>query len=109
MLSDEETAVLALIRHFDSASCRKLVGSLKDAQAEIDRLFNSAESEVSQEKRKQFYLRWQQIVAEQVPIHYFSYPKTQPAVRNTLGNVTPIGLQGSIGPIDTMFYKQVLR
>lgn len=78
-------------------------------EAEINGLFNQAEAEVSQEKRKQFYLRWQQIVAEQVPILYFSYPKTQPAVRNTLGNVTPIGLQGATGPIDSVFYKQVLR
>lgn len=78
-------------------------------EAEIDRLFNQAEGEVDQAKRKQFYLRWQQIVAEQVPIMFFSYPKTQPAVRNTLGNVTPIGLQGATGPIDTLFYKTVLR
>lgn len=78
-------------------------------EEEINRLFSQAEGEVSQEKRKAFYQRWQQIVAEQVPIHYFSYPKTQPAVRNTMGNVTPIGLQGAIGPIDTLYYKQVLR
>jgi peptide/nickel transport system substrate-binding protein len=78
-------------------------------EEEINRLFSQAESEVAQEKRKQFYLRWQQIVAEQVPILYFSYPKTQPAVRNTMGNVTPIGLQGAIQPIDTLYYKQVLR
>jgi len=78
-------------------------------EEEINRLFSQAESEVAQDKRKQFYLRWQQIVAEQVPILYFSYPKTQPAVRNTMGNVTPIGLQGVIQPIDTLYYKQVLR
>ena len=78
-------------------------------EAEIDRLFSQAEGEVSQEKRKQFYLRYQQIVAEQVPMLYFAYPKTQPAVRNTMGNVTPIGLGGAIGPLDTLYYKQVLR
>ena len=78
-------------------------------EAEIDRLFSQAEGEVIQEKRKQFYLRFQQIVAEQVPFLYFAYPKTQPAVRNTMGNVTPIGLGGAIGPLDTLYYKQVLR
>jgi peptide/nickel transport system substrate-binding protein len=78
-------------------------------EAEINRLFSQAEGEVAAERRKQFYQRWQQIVAEQVPILFFSYPKTQPAVRNTMGNVTPIGLQGAIGPIDTLFYKQALR
>ena len=78
-------------------------------ETEIDRLFSQAEGEVSQDKRKVFYQRWQQVVAEQVPIQYFSYPKTQPAVRNTMGNATPIGLQGAIGPIDTLYYKNVLR
>jgi len=78
-------------------------------EAELDRLFAQAESEVNQDKRKQLYFRWQQVVAEQVPILYFSYPKTQPAVRNTLGNVTPIGLQGSIGPLETLFYKTALK
>jgi len=78
-------------------------------EAEIDRLFSQAEGEVSQEKRKQVYLRYQQIIAEQLPLLYFATPKTQPAVRNTMGNVTPIGLGGAIGPIDTLYYKQVLR
>lgn len=78
-------------------------------EAEIDRLFNQAESEVNQAKRKELYFRYQQIAAEQVPFMYFAYPKTQPAVRNTLGNVTPIGLGGAIGPIESMYYKVVLR
>lgn len=33
----DRVAVLGLVRHFDSASCRKLVTSLRDAQAEIDK------------------------------------------------------------------------
>lgn len=33
----DRAAILGLVRHFDSASCRKLVTSLKDAQQEIER------------------------------------------------------------------------
>ena len=78
-------------------------------ETEIDKIFNQAEQEVNQDKRKQLYLRWQEIVAQQVPILYFTYPKTQPAVRNTLGNVTPIGLAGATGPLETLYYKTVLK
>lgn len=78
-------------------------------EAEIDRIFEQATREVSQEKRKALWFRWQEIVAQQVPILYFTYPKTQPSVRNTLGNVTPIGLQGNIGPLDTLYYRTVLK
>ncbi|HEV8353177.1 MAG TPA: ABC transporter substrate-binding protein [bacterium] len=77
-------------------------------ETEVDRLFEQIAGEVDQAKRKELYFRWQQIVAEQVPLAYFTYPKTQPAVRNTLGNIK-IGLQGVIGEVDTMFYKTVLR
>jgi peptide/nickel transport system substrate-binding protein len=77
-------------------------------ETEVDRIFEQVSAEVDQAKRKALYARWQQIVAEQVPIAYFTYPKTQPAVRNTLGNIK-IGLQGVIGDIDTMYYKTVLK
>lgn len=77
-------------------------------EAEVDRLFEQATAEVSQEKRKQLWFRWQEIIAQQVPLLYFTYPKTQPAVRNTLGNIK-IGLGGAIGELETLYYKQVLK
>jgi hypothetical protein len=33
----DRPAVLALVRYFDSASCRKLVGALRDSQTDIDK------------------------------------------------------------------------
>ncbi len=79
-----------------------------DWETEIDKLFDQATAEVDSKKRAQFYFRWQDIVAQQVPLLYFSYPKTQPAVRNTLGNIK-IGLQGAIGTIDTLYYKTAYK
>jgi peptide/nickel transport system substrate-binding protein len=79
-----------------------------DWEREVDNLFEQIAREANQEKRKALYFRWQQIIAEQVPIAYFAYPKTQPAVRNTIGNVK-IGLQGVTGTLETRYYKGVLR
>ncbi len=75
-----------------------------DWEAEIDRLFDQATREVDQNKRKQLYFRWQEIMATQVPMLFFSNFKSQPALRNTLGNVK-IGLEGATGELDTRYYK----
>lgn len=77
-------------------------------EAEIDRLFEQAVREVNTDKRRQLYFRFQEIMAQQVPILFFAYAKTQPAVRNTLGNIK-IGLEGVFGEIETLYYKGILR
>jgi peptide/nickel transport system substrate-binding protein len=73
-------------------------------EAEIDRLFEAAARELDVEVRRRLYWRWQEIVADEVPALYFTNPKTQPAVRNTLGN-TRLGLQGATGRLDWRFYR----
>ncbi len=73
-------------------------------EAEIDRIFEQAARETDREKRRALYNRWQEIVAEQVPLMYFTNPKTQPVVRNTLGN-TRLGLQGATGQLITRYYR----
>jgi peptide/nickel transport system substrate-binding protein len=75
-------------------------------EAEIDRLFEGAARETNADRRRSLYWRWQEIVAEQVPALYFTYPKTQPAVRNTLGN-TRLGQQGATGRIESRYYRTV--
>lgn len=77
-------------------------------EAEIDRIFEQISCEVDQAKRKALYNRWQEIVAQQVPFMYFANPKTQPAVRNTIGNVK-LGLQGATGTLETRYYKTAYK
>ncbi len=79
-----------------------------DWEREVDNLFEQIAREPSQEKRKALYFRWQQIIAEQVPLAYFAYPKTQPAVRNTIGNIK-LGLAGVTGTLETRYYKGAFR
>lgn len=73
-------------------------------EAEIDRLFEQVARELDPAKRRPLYFRWQEIVAEQVPAIYFTNPKTQPVVRNRLGN-TRLGLQGVTGTLMTRYYR----
>ncbi len=73
-------------------------------EAEIDRIFEQVAREFDAEKRRALYFRWQEIVADQVPLMYFTNPKTQPVVRNTLGN-TRLGLQGATGQLITRYYR----
>jgi hypothetical protein len=54
------------------------------------------------------YARWQEIIADQAPLMHFANTKTQPAIRNTLGNVKP-GLAGATSPSDIIFFKQPVR
>jgi len=77
-------------------------------EAEVDQLFERIAREVDPGKRTQLYYRWQEIVAAQVPLMFFAYPKTQTAVRNTLGNVRP-GLGGAIGELATLYSKTPYR
>ncbi len=75
-----------------------------DWEAEIDRIFDQAVREVDTKKRAQLYYRYQEIIATQVPVLFFVNFKTQPAVRNTLGNVK-IGREGATGELDTRYYR----
>lgn len=77
-------------------------------EAEVDRLFEQAVREVNTEKRRQLYFRFQEIMAQQVPVMFFASPKTQPVIRNTLGNIK-LGLEGNFGELETLYYKVVLR
>jgi peptide/nickel transport system substrate-binding protein len=74
-------------------------------EAEIDQLFDQIGREVHQTQRAALYRRWQEIVAAQLPQMYFAYPKTQPAVRNTVGNVQ-LGLGDAVGTLSTLYRKR---
>lgn len=84
-------------------------------EAEIDRIYEQIAAEIDQKKRKQLYWRFQEIVFENLPMLYFPYVKTQPALRNSIGNVR-LGLQGYTGglpgwavPPDTLYFKGAYR
>jgi peptide/nickel transport system substrate-binding protein len=77
-------------------------------EAEVDRLFEQCGTEVDQNKRKAILARFQEVVYENLPMLYFPYVKTQPALRNTIGNVK-LGLQGVTGELETRYFKGAYR
>lgn len=77
-------------------------------EAEVDRLFEQSSCETDAAKRKTAYDRWQQIYSDQAPMMWFANPKTQPAVRNTIGNIK-LGIGGATGTLETRYYKTVYR
>ncbi|MBM3450984.1 MAG: ABC transporter substrate-binding protein [Armatimonadetes bacterium] len=77
-------------------------------EAEVDRIFDQVVQEPDQAKRRAMYARWQEIIAEQVPLMHFANTKTQPSVRNTLGNVKT-GLGGVVSPNDILYFKEPVR
>jgi peptide/nickel transport system substrate-binding protein len=56
-------------------------------EAEIDRLFTLASTTVDQNRRKEYYDKYQAIIAEQVPVVYTVIPTAYVAVRNKFGNI----------------------
>jgi peptide/nickel transport system substrate-binding protein len=76
-------------------------------ETEIDRLFDQAATTVDQNKRKGLYNRWQEIIAEQVPMIFFTTQLTQPAFRNTLANFSPAPL--AFFDIETIYYRTPYR
>jgi peptide/nickel transport system substrate-binding protein len=56
-------------------------------EAEIDRLFTLGATTVDQNRRKEYYYRYQAIVAEQVPVIYTTIANRFSAVRNKFGNI----------------------
>jgi len=80
-------------------------------EAEIDRLYDQAATTLDQSRRKQFYNRWQEIVAEQQPLIYFVNVQLSVAARNTLANISPsaFATPGSTWNIEQIFYTVPFR
>jgi peptide/nickel transport system substrate-binding protein len=76
-------------------------------EAEIDRIYDQAATTIDQNRRKQLYNRYQEIVSENVPLIYFTTTLTQPAFRNTLANFSPAPL--AFFDIETIYYKTAYR
>ncbi len=80
-------------------------------EAEIDKLFDQAATTLDQNKRKQLYNRFQEIVAEQQPFVYFVNAQLAVAARNTLANMSPsaVASPGATWNIDRIFYTVPFR
>ena len=74
-------------------------------ESEIDRLFNEGAQELDQESRKAIYFRWQEIVAEQLPVIYTVLPAGLMAIHNKLGNINPTAYGGWLHNLEEIYVK----
>ena len=65
-------------------------------EAEIDQIFVDAVREVDEDRRRELYFHWQELVAEQLPLIFLPNEEMIFAVRNRLENVEPAPLGGSL-------------
>lgn len=76
---------------------------LTEWEREVDDIFNQGVSEMDPEKRKALYHRWQEIVAEQLPLIYTVNDPALYAVRNKFGNLNPTAYGGTLHNIEEIY------
>ncbi|MBI4650940.1 ABC transporter substrate-binding protein [Candidatus Desantisbacteria bacterium] len=74
-------------------------------EKEIDDLFSKGVRELNPEKRKNIYGRWQEIVAEELPVIYTVNPASIYAFRNKFGNLKPTSL-GATHNLEEIFIRK---
>ncbi|MDI6783261.1 MAG: ABC transporter substrate-binding protein [bacterium] len=77
-----------------------------DWEAKIDRIFDTAATELDKNKRKQLYDEFQNIIAEQVPIIYTVNRAALYGVKNKFGNLEPTAFGGVFHNIEEIYIKK---
>ncbi len=74
-------------------------------EKEIDDIFDKAVQELDNKKRKEYYNKWQQIVAKELPLIYTALPERLIALRNKFGNINPAPLGGLLHNLEEIYVK----
>lgn len=75
---------------------------VSDWEREIDSLFSAGVKELDESKRKEIYGRFQQIVAEELPVFFLVNPLSLQAVRERIQNIKYSALGGAFWNIDEL-------
>ena len=78
---------------------------VSDWEKEIDRLFTAAYQTIDENKRREIYGEFQQIVAEQLPIFFLVSPLAIQAVRNHIDNFKSSAIGSAFWNIDELKIK----
>jgi len=85
---------------------RPIIGwKASDWEKQIDELFQEAAKEADENKRKQIFSEFQQIVAEQLPVFFLVNPISLQAVRNRVENVEYSAVGGLLWNVDELRLK----
>ncbi len=75
-------------------------------EAQVDRYFNLGATTVDQNRRKDYYNQYQEIIAEQVPFIYTAIPNAYAAVRNKFGNIRYTAFGGPFWNFPVIYFKR---
>ena len=75
-------------------------------EQEVDQIFTAGVQELAEAKRKKLYDRWQEIVAEQLPLIYTVLPESIMAVRNKFGNLYPTAYGGAFHNLEEIYLAE---
>ena len=78
---------------------------LFDFERKIDEIFDRGASELEFEKRKIYYDKYQEILADECPMVYLYSPVRLIAIRNRVGNVYPTILGGMVHNTAELYIK----
>ena len=74
-------------------------------EAQVDRYFNLGATTVNQNLRKDYYDKYQVVIAEQVPVVYTAIPNAYVAVRNRFGNIRYTAFGGPFWNFPVIYIK----
>jgi len=74
-------------------------------EKELNEIFEKGAKELNPEKRKRLYDRWQEIVAEKLPVIYTVNPIVMYAIKNKFGNIHPTVYGGVFHNIEEIYIK----
>ncbi|MCD6408153.1 ABC transporter substrate-binding protein [bacterium] len=74
-------------------------------EKELNEIFEKGAKELNPEKRKKLYDRWQEIVAEKLPVIYTVNPVVMYAIKNKFGNIHPTVYGGVFHNIEEIYIK----
>lgn len=72
---------------------------------EIDKILEAAGQETDPAKRRALYVKFQQILADDLPVYWISVLPYHTAYSKDLGN-PPVGIWGIVSPMDDIYWKK---
>lgn len=75
-------------------------------EKEIDEIFEKGAVTLDPEERRKLYFRWQEIVAEKLPLIFTVNPAALYAIRNKFGNLKPTAYGGMLHNIEEIYLKK---
>lgn len=90
---------------FNQRNENEFGSDLFDFERKIDEIFDKGAAELEFEKRKIYYDKYQEILADECPMVYLYSPLRLIAVRNRVGNIYPTILGGMVHNIPELYIK----